>query len=162
MRHEAYIPTQQTEEKKNPRFPSPHEDGRWTQGNQPPPQIRTQKASSLKFPKTLRLRTRREFLRLQKSGQRIVGKLICVDYRLTDSEKPKLGITASSRYGDAPERSRFKRLAREAFRTSLESLPPNIEINVVPRQRAKGASSTQVRTELLSLLTLNLSSAQTT
>jgi ribonuclease P protein component len=155
MRHEAYIPTQQTETEKNLRIPSPYEDGRGPQGNQPPPESRTQKASSLKFPKEYRLRTRREFLRLQKSGQRIVGKLICVDYRLTDSDKPKLGITASSRYGDAPERSRFKRLAREAFRTSVATLPPNIEINVVPRQRAKGASSTQVRTELLSLLNLN-------
>ncbi|MBS0626143.1 MAG: ribonuclease P protein component [Verrucomicrobia bacterium] len=90
-------------------------------------------------------------MRLQKSGQRLVGKLICVDYRQTESG-PRLGITASSRYGDAPERNRFKRIAREAFRTSLDSIPQKLDIHLVPRQRAKEATSAEVRNELLALL----------
>lgn len=151
MKNEAHLPTQQTEAEENFGIPRPDENSRRPQGHQPPPQIGPQKAGRLKFPKSRRLLRRPEFLRLQKSGQRLVGKLICVDYRQTESG-PRLGITASSRYGDAPERNRFKRIAREAFRTSLDSIPQKLDIHLVPRQRAKEATSAEVRNELLALL----------
>ena len=150
--HETHIPTQQNETKKIFRIPRADENPRGPQSDQPPPPSRPQKASRLKFPKTSRLTTRREFVHLQRGGKRLVGKLICIDYRWASSGGPRLGITASTRYGDSHERNRFKRLVREAFRTSLPSLPPHIEVNVVPRQRAKGATSQLVQEELLSLI----------
>jgi ribonuclease P protein component len=152
MKDEAHISAQQIKTKKNPWIPGSDENSRRTEGHQTPPSSGTQKACSLKFPKHLRLKNRREFLLLQKTGQRLVGKFICLDYRLAEWELPKLGITASSRYGDAPERNRFKRLAREAFRASFHDLPPNIELNIVPRQRAKCASAEQIRIELVGLV----------
>ncbi|MBX9744652.1 MAG: ribonuclease P protein component [Chlamydiales bacterium] len=82
----------------------------------------------------------------------MVGKLLCVDYHLGSSKTTRLGITAPSRYGNAPERNRFKRLVREVFRKNLCQFPSNLELNVAPRQRAKKASEADIRQELLDIL----------
>lgn len=103
----------------------------------------------LKFPKSLRLKARSEFRRIAREGHRRVGRFICVDVRSAPSQR--LGITASGRYGSSPERNRFKRLVREAFRTSREALPARAELHVVPRQGAKGAGYAHVRDELIKL-----------
>ena len=150
MKNEAHIPTQQTEAEKKTWLSGPDEDRRGAQGDQTPPPAGSKETGRLKFPKSLRLRRRREFVRLQKSGQRLVGQFICIDYRR--SPGARLGITASTRYGNSPERNRFKRLVREAFRTSLQELPPNVDLNVVPRQKAKRANLGCIRSELVFLL----------
>lgn len=105
-----------------------------------------------KFPKSARLRTGREFKEMVKKGERRVGRYLCLDYR--PSKSLRLGISASTRFGSSPERNRFKRLVREAFRTLLLPRSPSLscEINVLPRQQAKGATLHQVGEELLRLL----------
>jgi ribonuclease P protein component len=158
MRHETHIPAQQIKTEENIRIPCPHEDARGPQGDQTPPPSRSQKPGCLilperlGLPKSVRLRKRQEFLVLQKRGQRLVGKQICLDYLLVSSESPRLGITASSKYGNAPERSRFKRLIREVFRKNFPLLPSGLQLNILPRQRAKGATEEQIRSEFLSLI----------
>lgn len=86
-----------------------------------------------------------------KKGKRVVGRYICIDYRKT-SHQPKLGITASSKYGKAPERNRFKRLVREAYRKNREQLPSNLQIHALPRFRAKEAKLQDIEQELIQLL----------
>lgn len=86
---------------------------------------------------------------MAREGSRRVGRLICVD--LCSAPAQRLGITASGRYGSSPERNRFKRLVREAFRTSREALPARTELHVVPRQNAKGVSCAAVKEELIRL-----------
>jgi len=157
MNYEAHLPTQQTSPQKINRLPGQDENHRRAKSNQPAPPRRTQDSfclsclkSTSRFPKELRLRSRREFHRVSKEGQRRVGRFLCVDVR--SGEKLKLGISASGRYGDSHERNRFKRLVREAFRTSYALLPPRLELNVIPRQGAKNAVCSDIRTELLRLL----------
>lgn len=147
--HETDLPTQQTPPQKNTRLPRPHENSRWSQNHQPPPQSGPQKTGRLIFPKALRLTSRREFQRVVREGKRLVGRFLCIDYRR--AQQPKLGISASARFGSAPERNRFKRLVREAFRQSYASLPP-FELNVVPRQCAKQARCAEILDELVRLL----------
>jgi ribonuclease P protein component len=103
----------------------------------------------LTFSKAVRLRKRGEFQRVAREGKRLVGKYLCVDYR--PAGLLKLGISASARFGSSPERSRFKRLVREAFRKSYALLPP-LELNVVPRQLAKNARCADIEHELIRLL----------
>ncbi|MES2272681.1 MAG: ribonuclease P protein component [Chlamydiota bacterium] len=104
-----------------------------------------------RFPKSLRLRSRFEFQRVARQGERRVGKFLCIDCR--PSEKLRLGISASAKYGTAPERNRFKRLVREAFRKSYDRLlPSHLDLNIIPRQKAKQASSLDVMNELVHLL----------
>lgn len=147
--HETHLPTQQTPPQKDHRVPRPHENRRWPQGHQSPPQSRSQKAGRLIFSKAMRLRLRGEFQRVVREGNRQVGRFLCIDCR--PAGRPRLGISASSRYGSAPERNRFKRMVREAFRKSYASLPP-FELNVVPRQCAKKAKGSEIAEELIRLI----------
>ncbi len=149
MNHETDIPTQQTSPQKDYRLPRSHENCGRTKSHQSPPQSGTQKASRLIFSKAMRLRSRKEFQRVVREGKRLVGKFLCIDCR--PSKKLKLGISASSRFGSSPERNRFKRLVREAFRLQYAFLPP-FELNVIPRQCAKNAKVCDIRDELIRLI----------
>jgi ribonuclease P protein component len=100
--------------------------------------------------KTDRLLKRREFLKVSRQGRRSVGKILCIDY--LPAPALRFGISASTRYGSSPERNRFKRLVREAFRLSKPSLPSGYEVVVVPRQHAKGAMLADIQKELIRLL----------
>lgn len=146
--HETDIPTQQIATQENDRLPSPHEDRRRAQSNQSAPQSRPEKTGRLTFPKTIRLRSRREFQRFAKGGGRLVGRFLCIDCRA--APQAKLGISASTRYGSSPERNRFKRLIREAFRQNYAVLPPS-ELHIVPRQCAKKAVYSDIASELIRL-----------
>lgn len=106
---------------------------------------------SQSFPKENRLKKRREFLSIMRQGKRRKGRYIYLDFR-TYSRGSKLGITASSKYGDAPTRNRFKRIVREAYRQNRSQLPPNLELHVLPRFQAKLAKKQDIETEMLSLL----------
>ncbi len=135
------------------RLPRPHENGQRPQGDQPTPQIGTQGPLRLIFRKRDRLLKRYEFRRVSREGKRLVGTRICIDL----SKDPRgfglrLGITASARYGSAPERNRFKRLVREAFRLSRAHLPSGLEINISPRKRALDATLAEIQSELRWLL----------
>ncbi len=104
----------------------------------------------MKFPKSARLLKSREFSRLYqvKNKHRFSSDFIYLDYRISLSEQPKLGISASKKFGKAHERNRFKRLIREAFRSQLASFPP-FEINVIPKSKAREASLEDLKKELL-------------
>lgn len=146
---ETHIPTQQAPPKKDDRIPRPYEDCGRPQGDQSPPPSGPQKARRLIFSKAMRLKSRREFQKVMREGKRQVGRFLCVDAR--PAKESKLGISASSRYGSAPERNRFKRLVREAFRKTHTSFP-SLELNVVPRQCAKKATAVEIQDEFTRLL----------
>ena len=112
---------------------------------QPSPQLWTQEADRLShplnsaksvqlpFPKSARVLNRSHFRNILKSGNRLIGNWIAVDYRLGRSSRPRLGITVSKRHGKAHDRNRFKRVVREAFRELYPQLPPSLEANISPK-----------------------------
>ena len=151
MKHETHLSPEQTETPTQIRLPSQNENSGRPQGHSPPPPRRPEGPIRLTFSKADRLRTRREFQAIVKGKHRFVGRFLCIDKR--DAKKMRLGITASSRYGNAVERNRFKRLVREAFRTSFSRLLPSQEIHVVPRQLAKNARLRDIQEEIGRLLT---------
>jgi ribonuclease P protein component len=81
-----------------------------------------------------RVRKRTEFLRIQQGGRRVVstGFVFMLD-RSAQGCGPRLGITASRRVGNAPERNRAKRLVREAFRAVRSSWPQELDLVVIVR-----------------------------
>lgn len=149
MDHETHLSTEQTPPQKNRRIPRPHEDKIGSQGDQPPPPSWPEKTGRLTFSKGARLLKKKEFLLVAKRGQRLIGRYLCIDCH--PSQFPRLGISASTRYGSSPERNRFKRLVREAFRKAYPKLP-SLDLNIIPRKIAKRATLDQIQEELYQLL----------
>jgi ribonuclease P protein component len=86
------------------------------------------------FPKTLRLRKRRQFLYVQHKGIR-VHTSTCFAYIVKhNKERVRLGITVSKKVGKAHQRNRIKRLMREAFRHSLLRDACGFDIVVVAKK----------------------------
>lgn len=145
MTYETDISTKQDTSKKDFWVSSQNENHFRTQSNQSPQKSGQKKTCCLK--KSSRLLRRGEFQKVSREGTRLVGRFLCIDCRM--AKRSRLGISASNKYGSAPERNRFKRLVREAYR--LTTLPP-YELNVIPRQCAKKAKLQDIQNEIASLL----------
>jgi ribonuclease P protein component len=105
------------------------------------------------FPKEARLLKSRQFHEVTKLGEKKVGKLIVI-HSLNDQNSPHstLGITVSRKYGKSNLRNRFKRIVREAFRTTRFQFTHPVALHIKPRQEAMNASSEEIQAELLALL----------
>lgn len=149
--HETDIPAIEAQTEKKIWIPRPDENHFRTEGDQTAPQSRSQEAHRLKkrFPKERRLLKRGEFQRVASEKKRLVGKYVCIDFR--KARALRVGITASTKFGNAPERNRFKRLIRETFRQHFPHLPQNIECTVFPRSYAKGAPFQEIEKDILEL-----------
>lgn len=149
MNHETDIQPKQAEASTQIRIPSTDEDSRRPQGHSPSQKC-GQKATG-RLRKTDLLKKRFEFQSVKEQGTRLVGRFLCIDQK--KGAPLRFGITVSKRFGNSPERNRFKRLVRESFRTSRHLLPQDSEINILPRHYAKNAKMSDIQKELIGLLT---------
>lgn len=90
----------------------------------------------MKFPKAARLRRRREFLAVQERGRRLYSGDVLVLALPSGRTGPRIGITVSSKVGNAVERNRVKRWVREAWRAVRPDLPPALDLVVIARPAA--------------------------
>ena len=108
---------------------------------------------SYSLKKTDKLLKKKNFQKVISADNKKVGKKIRVHYRFQyDSLNPKLGITASSYFGNAIERNFFKRRMREIFRKNRTLINKSLEIVVYPKHTAKHASYDELKQEFLFLL----------
>ena len=155
MNHEKNLSTEQNPQKTPNRLSRPHENSRRSKSDQPSPPSGSQVACSLGFSKANRLLNRNDFRRLQKGGRRSIGQLCCIDIGWGSSPLPRLGISVSSKYGNSPQRNRFKRIMREVFRHHSSDLPKGMEIHVIPRQLSKKASADDLTKDFLNLIKIH-------
>ena len=82
-----------------------------------------------------RVRKRAEYLEIQAGGVRVNGDcLVFVLKRRPPPAPLRLGITASRKIGNAVQRSRARRLIREAFRAVFEELPEQLDMVVIVKR----------------------------
>jgi len=82
-----------------------------------------------------RVRKRAEYLEIQGGGARVNGDCLVFIVMRREREAPlRLGITASRKIGGAVQRSRARRLIREAFREVFRELPAGLDIVVIVRR----------------------------
>jgi len=94
-----------------------------------------------RFPKSAHVRKRREYLQIQASGRRVSLPhfiLVVAARALDDAPGPRLGITASRKVGGAVVRARIRRLVREAFRTTRDLFPPDLDLVVIVKSVPPG------------------------
>jgi ribonuclease P protein component len=102
------------------------------------------------FPRRLRLRRRREFLRVQRSGAKHHTRFFLVFVAPTPSEAApveagglpgtRLGVTVTRKVGKAVKRNRIKRLVREVFRRERGALPAGLDMVWVAKRDAVGTT----------------------
>ena len=100
------------------------------------------------FPKQARLRKRPEFIHLSRSGKKQHTANFVVITRETDRSEARLGITVSSKVGNAVVRNRAKRLLRECFRQWNRQIVPPRDILVIAKPGAANLSFLEVASEI--------------
>ena len=103
---------------------------------------------SFSFPKSERLLNRRDFVNLNKAGERHHSAhftLIILRNRLGIT---RLGITASKKTGHAVKRNRAKRLIREYFRLHKHQFPQGYDMVIVAKKGASDLEYREVKEEL--------------
>lgn len=96
----------------------------------------SQSSASGRFPKSARIRKRREYQRVQQDGHRLKLPhfVFVLQARTEGGASARLGITASRKVGGSVVRNRAKRLVREAFRSTPGLFPKDIDVVVIVRQ----------------------------
>lgn len=117
------------------------------------------------FPARLRIKQRRDFLRVQRGGRKhqLRHFMVFAARRVPPSESSsptgsppalptRLGITVTRKIGNAVARNRIKRLVREVFRQNRERLPSGLDLVWVAKQGAAEADFAAVLSDLEALL----------
>jgi len=92
----------------------------------------------VRFGKRPRLRQRREFVAVQERGQKLHSGAYVVLGLRNNLGHPRLGITVSTRVGNAVVRNQVKRWVREAFR-AVATEWPSMDVVVIARSSAPRA-----------------------
>ena len=94
-------------------------------------------------PRRRRLARSAEFERVYRHGRSKANRFLVLyafprEEGADDGEGPRLGLSVSRRVGGAVDRTRVKRVLREAFWQEAERLPAGADYVVVARPEAKG------------------------
>ncbi len=102
------------------------------------------------FPKEFRLVKDSEFKRCYSKGKRAKGEFFILVLCRNNREVSRLGLSVPAKFGNAPERNRFKRILREAFRLTRPEMDPGFDMVVVVPKTVKRKLPTleQARIEL--------------
>lgn len=103
---------------------------------------------SQRFPKTARLRKRAEFLKLSRGGAKLHSASFVILTCSNNHSENRLGVTVSSKVGNAVVRNRVKRRVREYFRRHRAELPQSTDILIIARPSAASVSSERIGDEL--------------
>lgn len=92
-----------------------------------------------RFPKSLRLRRRAEFVRVQDKGAKVAVDPLLGLALTNGTGVTRVGLTVSSKVGNAVVRARIRRYLREIFRKRRAKLPQGLDLVLIARNSAKDA-----------------------
>jgi ribonuclease P protein component len=106
----------------------------------------------LTLPSQRRLRRKSDFDAAYARGKRLGNAFFGVTVATSDAANgTRLGLAVAVRTaGSSVERNRIRRVIRESFRVHQHELPP-VDLVVSARNRARGASGTELRDALADL-----------
>lgn len=88
-------------------------------------------------------------MRIQSIGRRVqLPHMVALYVRSDTQGAARLGITVSRRVGKAVQRNRVKRLLREAFRLQKQRFPRGLDLVLIARPAAAGATFHQLFQEM--------------
>lgn len=95
-----------------------------------------------------RLKTRAEFDRVFRRGQRLDGRLFTLVVAPNGGDEDRLGLAVSRKVGGSVQRNRAKRLLREGFRTLLRQGREALDVVVLAKPELATLGLREVRREL--------------
>jgi len=104
---------------------------------------------------TVSLKENHEFRRLYYQGVSSASRHVILYCRKNRKQQRRLGLTVSVKLGNAVQRNRIKRLLREAYRLHETAFPTSMDIVLVARSHAVGASYHEIEYSLLRALERN-------
>ncbi len=107
------------------------------------------------LPARRRLKTQRHFRAVYQHGRRAGGQwltVVVLRRRAGPDHDVRVGLSVSKDHGGAVRRNKLKRLLREAFRLQRSSLPPGLDLVLIPRQRDDDFPLAALRAELPQLV----------
>ena len=111
--------------------------------------VKAIKATSGKFPRSVRIVRSADYQTLYKTGFKIHSSHFVLFGRKNALGHSRLGITASRKVGGAVARNRVKRLVREIFRGSLDQIPDWLDIVVNAKSGCDSVRYEDLRVEFL-------------
>lgn len=115
-----------------------------------------------KMKKTVSLKENHEFRRLYHRGVSTAGRHLVLYCRRNRLGYNRLGLTVSAKLAGAVQRNRIKRLFREAYRLNEDKFADGIDLVLVARARAVGATYQEIEKSLLRALQENKNAAART
>ncbi len=91
------------------------------------------------FRKSARVRSRRDFLKVQDQGSKFSADCLLAAFSPRTDQLTRLGLTVSSKVGNAVVRNRIRRHLRELYRREQHSLPKGIDLVLIARSSAAQA-----------------------
>lgn len=104
--------------------------------------------ASYSFPKIRRLLNRKDFVNLNRTGNRYQTTHFTALLRQNRLGITRLGITVNRKMGNAVQRNRIKRLIREFFRLHESFFPQGYDMVIVAKQGASDLDFWEIKEEL--------------
>lgn len=103
------------------------------------------------FPKSMRLRERRQFLRAKARGRKVQSSHLIALAMPGIPDQRRLGITVSARVGNSVERNQVKRWIREIFRKECRLVAPGTDLVLIARTGAPTQGLASLRAQFLEI-----------
>ena len=81
------------------------------------------------------LRKRSDFLEHRKNCDTFYGKMLIVNYKLSDGCEPKIGYTVTKKLGSAVVRNRIKRVLRAIVLRNMKLIRLGMCLEFIPKRR---------------------------
>jgi len=88
-----------------------------------------------------RILKRSEFIALSTLGRKVQNDDFIAYFLPAQHNQSRLGVTVTKKVGQAVERNRLKRLARECFRLNRHCLSGKWDINIIAKRQSAGITS---------------------
>ena len=119
-------------------------------------------AATLRLPRSSRIKLRGDFARAKARGERLVFGCIIANLALRPPGlASRIGVVTSKRIGGAVQRSRARRLLREAFRLHQKELTRPMDVVLVARPSIAGKKFSDVERDFLLTLRKSKTGAAT-